>query len=186
MIRSSRAGLLLACLFLAGCWQSQHGALYGKIATVAPFRSGTLIATGGDKPEGFTILARPDGGYSLIGAEKDEKGLSDGFNLRFFAIPGLPKDLLAYEAVSISHCTSKFACDAVAETDDRYYGLMRPNRNGAAELRPDCQKDAAFIDKAKVKIDDGVCTFTDRATLETALRALAASNRKPDRIYRYR
>lgn len=186
MIRSSHAGLLLACLVLAGCWQSRHGALYGKIATVAPFHDGTLTATGGDKPESFTIQARPDGGYRLIGAEKDENGLSDGFDLRFFTIPGLPGDLLVYEAVSISHCTGKFVCGAVSDTDDRYYGLVRPGPDGADEIRPDCKKDAGVIDKAKVNVDDGVCTFPDRATLETALRALAAGNRKPDRLYRYR
>ncbi|MEP6829332.1 MAG: hypothetical protein ABI963_03260 [Rhizomicrobium sp.] len=186
MTKGMRVLVLAATVMLGGCWESQHGALYpANTPTVMPFRDGNLIATGGDKPETFTITGRRDASYVLISSEKNDKGQDEGYYLRFFAVTGLPRDFYAYEAVGIDNCANQFICDAVAQADARYYGLIETTIDGANDIRPDCKTDDRFIDKTKVKIDDDECIFPDRASLEASLRALAASGRKPDRLFRY-
>lgn len=186
MTKGMRVLVIAATLALGGCWESQHGALYPADAkTVMPFRNGNLVATGSDKPDNYTITAQRDASYLLIDAKKDDKGRDQGYHLRFLPIPGLPPGFYAYEAISINACDNKLMCDAAAAMDARYYGLIQATMDGANDIRPDCKTDERFIDKTKVKIDDGVCIFPDRAGLESALRALAASGRKPDRLFRY-
>ncbi|MEO8895248.1 MAG: hypothetical protein ABI450_05145, partial [Rhizomicrobium sp.] len=70
MTKGRRILILAATVMLGGCWQSEHGALYPANAnTVMPFRNGNLIATGGDKPETFTITGQRDTSYMLISSE---------------------------------------------------------------------------------------------------------------------
>ena len=75
-------------------------------------------------------------------------------------------------------------CDPVKITDDRWYGLARKTAKGADEIRPDCTKDVLAIAPTRIKDAEGACNFTDRATLELALLALAKKN--PAITYSYR
>jgi hypothetical protein len=178
--------LLAACFFLAGCWQAD-GSLYGKIDTITPFREGLVTETGGKDPaQNFDVTLNRDGVYRKIGRDQGTDDFGEGFSLSFFAIAGLPDNVYAYEAVSLSHCTGPSGCDPVKPGDPRYYGLIRTNIGGADEIRPDCKEDSAITYRLGVTGDtSGVCTFKDRATLEKSLVALAAGGKKAEHFYRF-
>ena len=183
MIRRLRPLTGLAFLLLGGCWQS-NGSLYGKIDTVTPFRTGAITQTGGEQAaQNFDLTLGADGSYRMIGSDKGTDGFGEGFALRFIALAGLPANVYAYEAVSLSHCGQPSGCDPVKPGDPRYYGLIRTTLDGADEIRPDCEKDAAFT--PGIKDDDDVCTFQSRLALEKSLLALAASGKKPEHLYRF-
>jgi hypothetical protein len=177
--------LALSCLLLAGCWQS-NGSLYGKIDTVTPFRAGAITQTGGEQAaQNFDLALKPDGGYRMIGSDKGTDDFGEGFDLRFIALAGLPANVYAYEAVSLSHCAQPSGCDPVKPADPRYYGLVRTTPDGVGEIRPDCKHDAAITTPSGIKEDDGVCTFQSRLTLEQSLLALAASGKTAEHSYRF-
>lgn len=174
---------LAATLMLAGCWQSD-GSLYGKADPVTPFRPGPITETGGKPGEQhFALTLAKDGTYRMIGTDKGD-GFGEGFVLRFFDLRGIPEDMMVYEAVSLTHCARPAGCDAVKQTDPRYYGLVRKTRAGAEEFRPDCKKDASVTTPFGIKSKDDVCTFATRDSLETSLLMLAHSGRKPDFVWR--
>ncbi|MGZ5930448.1 MAG: hypothetical protein ACXWLX_14640, partial [Rhizomicrobium sp.] len=173
------------CLLLGGCWQS-NGSLYGKINTVTPFRAGAITQTGGKQAaQNFDLTLAADGSYRMIGSDKGTDDFGEGFNLRFFALAGLPANIYAYEAVSLSHCGRPSGCDPFKADNPRYYGLIRTKLDGADEIRPDCKEDAAITAPAGIKEDDGVCTFQSRPLLEKSLLALAASGKKAEHLYRF-
>jgi len=175
--------LLAAALILSGCWQAD-GSLYGKADPVTPFRAGAITETGGKNgAQHFTLTLARDGTYRMIGTDKGD-GHGEGFALRFFDLRGIPEDMMVYEAVSLSHCDRPQGCDAVKQTDPRYYGLVRKTRTGAEEFRPDCKKDASVTTPFGIKSKDDVCTFATRDSLETSLLMLAHSARKPDFVWR--
>jgi hypothetical protein len=181
MIRRLRPLAGLAFLLLAGCWQS-NGSLYGKIDTVTPFRAGAIVETGGEQAaQNFDLKLDADGGYRMIGSDKDTDGFGEGFALRFIALAGLPPNVYEYEAVSLSHCDQPTGCDPVKLSDPRYYGLIRTTPDGADEIRPDCKKDAALT--PGIKDEDGTCTFQSRLKLEQSLLALAG--KAPEHSYRF-
>jgi hypothetical protein len=169
MRRFSALVALAAALLVAGCWQS-IGSLYGDVTPVTPFRPGAVTGTDADRKVTHYSLTRTANVYRLIVTDKGE-GLGEGFELRFFPLNGLPRFLLAYEAVSLEHCNGIRGCDPIKADDPRYYGLVRVKMHGADEIRPDCKKDAGAVTGAKAD-KDGVCTFKDRASLEKSLRAL--------------
>lgn len=180
-----RPALLAACFFLAGCWQA-NGSLYGKIDTITPFRAGAITETGGTQAaQNFALTLNRDGSYRMIGSDKGTDDFGEGFALGFFSIPGLPPNVYAYEAVSLSHCARPSGCDPVKPDEPRYYGLIRANKTGADEIRPDCKKDSAITFPLGIREDDGACTFKDRATLEKSLVALAASGKQAEHFYRF-
>ena len=185
MNRHLRPLMALACLLLAGCWQS-NGSLYGKVDTVTPFRAGAITQTGGKQAaQNFDLTLGADGSYRMIGSDKGTDGFGEGFILRFIALAGLPANVYEYEAVSLSHCGQKSGCDPVKSDDPRYYGLIRTTLDGADEIRPDCKDDAAITAPAGIKEDDGVCTFQSRLVLEKSLLALAAGGKKAEHLYRF-
>jgi len=175
--------LLAAALILSGCWQAD-GSLYAKADPVTPFRAGAITETGGkNSAQHFTLTLARDGTYRMIGTDKGD-GHGEGFALRFFDLRGIPEDMMVYEAVSLSHCARPQGCDAVKQTDPRYYGLVRKTRTGAEEFRPDCKKDASVTTPFGIKSKDDVCNFATRDSLETSLLMLAHSGRKPDFVWR--
>lgn len=185
MNRSFRPLMALACLLLAGCWQS-NGSLYGKVDTVTPFRAGAITQTGGKQAaQNFDLALDADGSYRMIGSDKGTDDFGEGFALRFITLAGLPANVYEYEAVSLSHCDRPSGCDPVKPDDPRYYGLVRATPDGADEIRPDCKKDAAITMSAGIKEDDGVCTFQSRLVLEKSLLALAASGKKAEHFFRF-
>jgi len=175
--------LLAVALMLSGCWQAD-GSLYGKADPVTPFRAGAVTETGAkDGAHHFALTLAKTGTYRLIGTDKGD-GHGEGFALRFFDLRGIPEDMTVYEAVSLSHCDRPGGCDAIKQTDPRYYGLVRRTKTGAEELRPDCKKDASVTTPFGIKAKDDVCTFATRDSLETSLLMLAHSGRKPDFVWR--
>ena len=188
MSRFSRAVLLLSCVALGGCWQAK-GSLYAGMKPMTPFASGPVTETGTDelgKPllQHFMLSKSADGSYRMISTSADKDDAGHGFLLRFFALSGLPANIYVYEAAPLDHCDSRAGCDPVKRADDRWYGLARLAAGGADEIRPDCTKDVLAIAPARIKDAEGACNFTDRATLEQALVALAQKN--PPATFSYR
>jgi len=184
MIRTlTRIALAVSGLFLAGCWQAD-GSLYGKATPVTPFHAGAITETGGKQgTQHFALTLGKDGAYRMIGTDKGEDH-GEGFALRFFNLRGIPENMYVYEATSLSHCDKPQGCDAVKASDPRYYGLVQVTAEGAAEIRPDCKKDAAATQPFGIKEKDGTCTFTSRDSLETSLVILAQGDKKPEFFYR--
>ena len=180
MKKSLSALLLLTCIALGGCWQSK-GSLYDGVKSATPFAAGRVTETGTDelgKPlvQHFALTKSADGAYRMISTSADKDDAGNGFLLRFFALAGLPANTYVYEAAALEHCDRRAGCDPVKRTADRWYGLARLTANGAEEIRPDCTKDMLAIAPSRIKDAEGACNFTDRATLELALLALARKN----------
>lgn len=172
--------LLFSCIALGGCWQSK-GSLYDGVKPATPFATGSVTETGTDelgKPlvQHFSLAKSADGSYRMISTSRDKDGAGNGFLLRFFMLADLPAGTYVYEAASLEHCDTRVGCDRVKRDDDRWYGLARLTTRGAEEIRPDCTKDVLAIAPGSIKDAEGACNFTDRATLEQALLALARKN----------
>jgi len=172
--------LLLCCMALGGCWQSR-GSLYQGARPVMPFAAGAVTETGTDElgkklVQHFALTKGADRSYRMISTSTDKDDAGHGFLLRFFTRDGLPSRTYIYEAAPLEHCDTRPGCDPVKAKDDRWYGLARATANGAEEIRPDCNADVLAIAPARIKDADGGCNFTDRATLEQTLLALAAKN----------
>jgi hypothetical protein len=73
----------------------------------------------------------------------------------------------------------------VTAKSERDYGLVRRTQSGAEVMNPDCQKSDPATKLPGVKAGDySICSFTSRASLETALIGLAKSW-KTSVIYTY-
>ena len=177
--------IVLTCLLLAGCWQSE-GSLYEGAKTVQPLAAGKVVSRDPVSPgrTSHFLLTRQAGGYRLVNSDKGSSDFGDAVALRFFAPPGLPKDMFVFEAVSDDRCKPGNACHPVTATSERDYGLLRLTRKGAEISSPGCDKTIARL--PGVTGDDyGTCTFTSRAVLETALLAQARLSWKASLAYRY-
>ncbi len=167
---------LLACLLVAGCWQSE-GSLYGGAKTVQPFAAGKVTSRdpGAPKKRNHFLLTKAAGGaYRLTNGDKASSDFGDAVGLRFFALSGLPKDVFVFEAVSDDKCRPGNICHPMTAKSERDYGLVRLTRSGAEAASPDCDKSSPTAKLPGVTASDyGTCTFTSRAALETALRAQA-------------
>jgi hypothetical protein len=176
--------IFLACLLLAGCWQST-GSLFGDVKTVQPFRAGKLVSTNSDKPAdvGHSLLTiGKDGSYRLAAADKADLG--DAMVLRFIALKGLPQNMFVFEAVSDDKCKPGEMCHPVTAKSERDYGLVRVTKAGAEVTSPECGKTTAKL--PGVKADTyGTCAFSNRDSLEKALLELAKQGWKTSLAYRY-
>ena len=175
---------LLACLLVAGCWQST-GSLLGDVKPVQPFAAGKLVSSNPDKPAdvGHAVLTKQkDGSYRLASADKADLG--DAMVLRFIALPGLPKDVFAFEAVSDDKCRPGNTCHPLTAKSERDYGLVRLTKTGAEVTNPDCGKSAARLPGVKADGYNG-CTFSNRASLEKALLDFAKQGWKTNLTYKY-
>src|SRR5690349_15293248 len=100
----------MACLLLAGCWQST-GSLFGDAKPVQPFRAGKLVASNAEKPADVShsmLTVGKDGSYRLAATGKADLG--DAMVLRFIALPGLPANVFVFEAVSDDACKPGQTC----------------------------------------------------------------------------
>jgi hypothetical protein len=178
--------ILLSCILLAGCWQSS-GSLFGDVQPVQPFRAGKLVSTNPDKPAdvSHSLLTKgKDGSYRLASADKDDLG--DAMVLRFLVLPGLPKDMFVFEAVSDDKCKPGETCHPVTAASERDYGLVRLTKTGAEVSSPDCGKTSPAAKLPGVRADDyGSCSFSNRASLEKALLDSAKQGWKTSLAYRY-
>jgi hypothetical protein len=177
---------VFSCLLLAGCWQST-GSLFTDVKPVQPFAAGKLVFSSTDKPKevGHAVLTKgKDGSYRLASTDRRDQG--DAMVLRFIALPGLPRDVFVFEAVSDDTCRAGRACHAMTATSERDYGLVRRTKTGAEVTSPDCDKNSAAAKLPGVKAGDyGLCSFSDRASLETALLGLAKQRWKATAVYKY-
>ena len=176
--------VLLSCLLVAGCWQST-GSLFGDVKPVQPFAAGKLVSSNPDKPAdiGHAVLTKTkDGGYRLAAADKADLG--DAMVLRFIALPGLPRDMFVFEAVSDDACRPGQTCHPMTAQSERDYGLVRLTKAGAEVTSPDCNMSAIRL--PGVKADKyGTCMFANRTSLEKALLDLAKQGWKTSLAYRY-
>jgi hypothetical protein len=174
------------CLLLAGCWQST-GSLFSDVKPAQPFRAGKVVSSNPEKPAevSHAVLApQKDGSYRLTSADKKDAG--DAVVLRFIALPGLPKDVFVFEAVSDDKCRPGNTCHPMTAKSERDYGLVRLTKTGAEVTNPDCNKSDAVARLPGVKAGDySICSFESRASLETALSALAKQPWKTGVVYTY-
>ena len=56
--------------------------------------------------------------------------------LRFIALPGLPKDMFVFEAVSDDTCRPGHTCHPMTAKSERDYGLVRRTKSGAEVIQP--------------------------------------------------
>ena len=178
--------IVLACLLLAGCWQSE-GSLYDGAKTVQPLAAGKVVSRDPGSPRKlnhFLLTKQGGGAYRLANNDKASSDFGDAVRLRFFAAPGLPKDLFVFEAVSDDKCKPGNICHPVTAESERDYGLLRLTKAGAEVSSPDCDKTTAKLPGVTAS-DYGTCTFTSRASLETALLAQARQNWKASLAYAY-
>ena len=177
---------VLSCLLLAGCWQST-GSLFGDVKPVQPFHAGKVVSSNPEKPGEVShavLAAQKDGSYRLTITDKKDEG--DAVVLRFIALPGLPKDVFVFEAVSDDKCRPGQTCHPMTAKSERDYGLARRTPSGAEVTNPDCNKSDAVARLPGVKAGDyGICSFENRASLERALSALAKQPWKTGVVYTY-
>ena len=177
---------VLSCLLLAGCWQST-GSLFPDVKPVQPFHAGKVLSSNPEKPAevSHAVLASArDGSYRLIITDKKDAG--DAVVLRFIALPGLPKDTFVFEAVSDDKCRPGQTCHPVTAKSERDYGLVRRTQSGAEVMNPDCNKSDPVARLPGVKAGDySICSFESRASLVTALSALAKQPWKTGVVYTY-
>ena len=177
---------IFSCLMLAGCWQST-GSLFNDVQPVQPFRGGKVVSSNPGKPGevSHAVLTKAkDGSYRLTSADKNDAG--DAVVLRFIALPGLPQDVFVFEAVSDDKCRPGQTCHPMTAKSERDYGLVRRTREGAEVTNPDCNRSDPAASLPGVKAGDyGICSFTSRASLQSALLALARQPWKTGVLYRY-
>ena len=179
-----RMAALVACALLAGCWQSK-GSLYGDRASLQPFREGRVEsrAAGRNANIGRARLTWRRDGYRLTNDDRRDSDFGDYFTLRFFALSGAPAGTLVFEATDPCKADDK---KCTPQTAPRYYGLARATRRGAAMFNPECAKNDPLGKRPGVTVEDyGICDFTERAELEKALSALAATDWKASVTYRF-
>jgi hypothetical protein len=170
------APLILACVLLAGCWQTITRP-YRDVTPLQPFAAGAVVETDpGGKVTHYALKKIARGRYRLTQTDRGQD-FGQGFDLGFFPLPGAPSHVLLYEAAALDH--------TAAGADLRYYGLLViTGQKSAQEIRPDCEKDArAARVSGTRKGKDGACTFAGRAGLEKSLLALWKSGKKPEYSY---
>jgi hypothetical protein len=170
------APLILACVLLAGCWQTITRP-YRDVTPLQPFAAGAVVETDpGGKVTHYALKKIARGRYRLTQTDRGQD-FGQGFDLGFFPLPGAPSHVLLYEAAALDH--------TALGADLRYYGLLViTGQKSAQEIRPDCEKDArAARASGTRKGKDGACTFADRAALEKSLLALWKSGKKPEYSY---
>jgi hypothetical protein len=180
--------ILLACFLAAGCWQSE-GSLFGGAKPVQPLAAGKVASKDPGMPKKlhhFLLTKESGGAYRLANSDKASSDFGDAVRLRFFALSDLPKDTFVFEAVSDDKCKPGNVCTPVTAKSERDYGLVRLTRRGAEVTSPACDKASAAAKLPGVTADDyGTCTFTSRASLETALKAQARQGWKASLAYNY-
>jgi hypothetical protein len=181
-----KVATVLSCLLLAGCWQST-GSLFGDVKPVQPFRAGKVVSSNPEKPAEMShavLILQKDGSYRFTITDKKDAG--DAVVLRFIALPGLPEDMFVFEAVSDDKCRPGNTCHPMTAKSERDYGLVRRTQSGAEVMNPECNKSDAVARLPGVKAGDySICSFESRASLETALSALAKQPWKTSVVYTY-
>jgi hypothetical protein len=158
-----RCLIYLAALLLAGCWEGDR--LYSIGDARQPIPAGTYRLTAADGETGIEQISLLASGLTQLG-DKDRKHLYgfvpiDGQNRRFV--------VWAYHDK-----------EAGGERSQLYLLLERRSNDEFALYMPRCIGDEAEIARrAGAVIENGtvsVCKFPTRASLESALRQIGASN----------
>jgi hypothetical protein len=171
--------ILLACLLVAGCWQTVIRP-YGNAISLQPFAAGEVTEEGRDgKSTRYALRKIERGRYRMTQTDRGQD-FGQGFELAFFPLPGARSNVLIYQAASLDH--------TARENNLRYYGLLVvTGQKIAQEIRPDCEKDARAARASNTRMGkDGACTFASRTALEKSLLALWKSKKKADYSYTLR
>jgi hypothetical protein len=147
---------------LAGCWESEADLFAGE-TPVTPFKSGPVTVTNADGEVTHQRLSLDGTTYQL-----SSSGEKTVMALRFYPLADAP-GFLAVDAVTLGE----------GGKSPHSYAVVHPLADGRVEeMAQDCEGDRA--EKIGAKKEGFVCTFTDRATLEKALRTLTTE--KPTAI----
>ena len=156
---------LLGSTLLAGCWESKTD-LYESQEALTPFKVGRVITTDSDGKVSHSALSL-NGRVYILG-----RGAA-GLRLRFFPLSNAPNDYLIVEMEILPACKDG-TCAPPSAGAPHYYALAHlTSSGGAQELAANCDGNTA--EKLGAKQDGEVCEFSDRATLERALRTLIGS-----------
>ena len=170
-----RIAALLLALCCGGCFQSGKP-LYVGIKPLQPFQPGPI--TGHDKDKAqirYAMTRGADGIYRLTQARPARGEAREDMLAGFYAVSGLPSGMMVVE----TRACREGRCDA-----NYQYGLARM-QGGHLEWRiPDCS--AALSKLAGISVKTDTCEFSDRASLEKALRVAAALPWQPDGYYEFR
>lgn len=172
-MRRCVALILLACLAVAGCWQTRSRP-YHHVMSLRPFAAGMVTATDRNgKVDHYAMRKIARGRYRLTLSYRGRE-IGQGFEVGFFPLPGAPSNVMVLQMAALNF--------HAGDDNLRYYGvLVVTGQNSAQEILPDCNKDAR---DARVPIayneNGGICFFPDRSALEKSLLSLWQSGRKPD------
>jgi hypothetical protein len=175
MLRKCVPFILLACLAVAGCWQSRARPYRDAIA-VQPFAAGAVTTTDQDgRVEHYMLRKIEHGRYRLTPSDRG-RDFGQGIELGLFPLPGAPGRVLVLEMAMLSFHSG--------DDNLRYYSLLVvTGKDSAREIVPRCGKDARAARVSGVTKDHaGICTFPDRASLEKSLLALWKSGKKPETV----
>lgn len=169
------AATVLATLLLAGCFGSD-GSLYGGVTPLQPFQSGPVTSRDKDGKVSHLTLAQDANGVYRLTFRDPGEDLGKGYRLRFFALDGAPSDMLVAE---VKDCGADVKqCDS---NSGWIYELVRKIPDSVEWRDPDCSKTFSKLSGVTVEIDS--CKFSDRDSLEKALRVAASMPWKPDGSY---
>ena len=161
--------LLLLTPLLSGCWQSEAD-LYAGQMPVTPFKPGPIeIANADNSDVSHQKLALDGAAYRISGKNQPV------MVVRFHPLPGAVGYLVA-DVTGWGSCPTG-AC----EQGTHSYALAHLLPNGRVEeIAQNC--DDGRAEKVGAVQKGFVCEFSDRATLEKALRSLLAE--KPTAVIR--
>jgi hypothetical protein len=163
-------------LFCAGCFQSD-AQLFTGVKPLTPFHAGPVTSRDKDgKTTAMALTLGGDGVYRLV-PKKPASGSADIVLLRFFPLIGAPPGLLVAE---VRDCgDSGLAQCATGKSFN--YELVRALPDRVEWRDPDCSKTFSKLAGVAVTIDS--CKFSDRASLEKALRVAATLPWQADGAY---
>jgi len=161
---------LLLALGCGGCFESDES-LYQGVKPLQTLHPG--LVTGRDKDGklvSMTLAREKNGIYRWSGAGKEV------YLLHFFPLEGGPPDMQIAEVKTCGKGLER--CDSHPGV---IYELVRLGPGKVEWRDPDCSKTFSKLSGVTVQLDS--CKFTDRAGLEKALRAAAATPWKADASY---
>jgi hypothetical protein len=185
MRNAARFGLTcMAAPLLAACFTSQTS-LYTGVTPLRPFEEGAVFTNmDGSKVEHITAHEAAPGIYHFV-IESSDKIRDNQIVYRFFPLPDAPVGTLVEEVKTVAPCPS--AATSRDKTCPIYiYGLWRVTPKSLEITNPDCSKVKGIAKLRGLSVSGGNCSFTNRKTLERALRLVVAAHPKPDDIVNIR
>jgi len=152
----------LACLALAGCFESEDGLLLDTSHGASPLAEGDYVR---DDAKGSVVKLslQGEGWYTLV---------DDGETMDLFVSPLGPADSGEYAVAAAND-----GCAKTPDTCNWDYAILRVDSEQVQEIRPDCQLDWDVAENAASRRSDEVCYFNSPEALMDALAAISAKGR---------